>query len=131
MSILYISLGVLVGLSLFSVIMGGGWGGNNLNLMGESTAFSIDPLEGAIPIIITVMLVAGLVGINIMGSGLGDTSVRWIMAGLSYGGIWLIFSGMCFGLFVEIPIFGLIIYIGLTVMYLIGVIEKMVVGIDV
>jgi len=92
-------------------------------LTGQAT-FSIDVLTGAIAIIVGIIALATLLGIQILGSGLSDTSVRLISILSAYIGLWSVLSVLCIPLIIEIEIFGQLIYIGLTLAYTIGVIEK-------
>lgn len=122
--LLTISLGIIIALAILSVILGGDWGAINMVVAGQESTFGIDSLEGAIGIIIIIILIGALIGINIMGSGLNDQSVKLIMIVLFYVGLWLIFSLLSFPLFYNIALFGLLLYIVLTILFIIGIIDK-------
>jgi len=137
-----ISLTILIVISLFSVITGSSlkeisiesfessgqfnettssWDFSNIN-----TTFYIDEFAGALVIIITIMVIACLLGLQIMGSGLSEPSVRILTIGISYFGVWSIFSILSYQLIISIEIVGTLIYIVLTIIYTIGIINKMV-----
>jgi len=121
-----LSLGVLVSLAFLNVVVfGGDWKGSDVSFLGEQLTFSIDPLEGAIGMLMIVLLLSALVGINIMGSGLSDSSVKLIGLGIAYLGLWGTFSALSFNLFLKIPLnLGIAIYIILTIMFVISVFTK-------
>lgn len=119
-----LSLGTLVSIAILNVLFGGHWGGSDLNIIGQELTFAISPLEGALSIIIIVILLGALVGINLMGSGLSDESVKLIIIGVAYTGIWLTFSAMSFSMLLDFPVYGVFIYIVLTIMFVIGVFQK-------
>lgn len=135
-----ISLLILIVLSLFSVITGaslkevsaetlGGSGQFNetttaFDISDVNTFFYIDEFQGALVIIITVMVIATLFGLQIMGSGFSSTSVRIITIGVSYYGVWGVFSVLSYNLIISIEIIGALIYIVLTIMFSIGILNK-------
>lgn len=84
----------------------------------------IDPIVGLIAIFIVIIIVAAILGIQILASGLSPESVKFIMNAVLYFGIWSLLSVPCFNLIISIEIFGTLIYIILTIAYVIGVIQK-------
>ena len=84
----------------------------------------IDPVMGLIVIFIFIIVIAALIGIQILASGLSPESVRFIMLAILYFGIWSLLSTMCLNLILNIEIFGTLIYITLTIAYVIGVVQK-------
>jgi len=84
----------------------------------------IDPVVGLIVIFIVIIAIAAVLGIQILASGLSPESVRYIMNAILYFVIWTLLSTMCFNLIISIAIFGTLIYITLTIAYVIGVIQK-------
>jgi len=90
----------------------------------EDVFFEIDPVLGAIVIFITIGIIAGILGIQIIGSGLSDWSVRVGVLLLAYGGLWALLSILSMPLIKSIEVFGVIIYISLTIGYTVGVIER-------
>lgn len=85
---------------------------------------SVDPIIGATVIIITIMVIAGALGIQILGSGLSDSSQKAIVYSIFYIGIWTILSLLSYPLISAIDIFGLMIYTLLTLAYAVGVVQK-------
>jgi len=138
--ILGLSLLILIVLSLFSVILGNSFIGsevenvigNELLINGTTTEvgveteaiFYIDPFLGITAMIIVLVILATAVGVQVLGSGLSPTTVRIIVIGTAYGGIWVLFSLLAEPLISSIEIFGSLIYITLTIGYIWGVIQK-------
>ena len=145
--ILSLSLIILVVLALFSVIIGNVFIGsqvenvigNDLIINGTSTSveleadalFSIDPFLGLIGTIVVLVILATAVGVQFLGSGLSPTSVRIIVLGTAYGGLWLMFSLLAEPLISSIEVFGSLIYITRTIGYIWGVGQKFSGGGDV
>ena len=144
--ILALSLIILVVLSLFSVILGNSIIGsqvenvigNDLIINGTTTTvnvnanalFSIDPFLGLIGMIIVLIVLATAVGIQVLGSGLSPETVRIIVIGTAYGGLWIMFSLLAEPLISSIAVFGSLIYISLTIGYIWGVVQKIAGGGD-
>ena len=123
-------IGVVVESSLFDKLGVNGTGSEWIKLEGltVSGSFNIHALEGAIAVIIVVAVVGIGFGINVLGSGLSETSVKLIVSALAYTGIWLLLSVLSSPLLFSIEVFGGIIYIALTLGYTIGVVNKMTGG---
>lgn len=136
-----IPLFIMVFLAIFSVIVGSDWGqdlieyGTNsyatapegsgsFNTSSGSTLFGMDALSGTLLIIIIAITIVAVIGLRIFNSGLSDHSVKVISTGLLYGGIWLSLSVLGYGMLNSIEIFGSVIWVLLTLMYTIGVINK-------
>jgi len=90
----------------------------------EST-FNIDPLTGAIVIITIIGAISIVIGIQILGSGLADWSIRTAMLTTVYISLWAVLTALSMSLIIEIEMFGGLIYIALTIGYTIGVIQKL------
>lgn len=87
--------------------------------------FGLDPVFGALLILGTLVLIAGVVGVTVMGTGLSDSSTHKIFVSITYLGIWVMLSVFSFNSILEIPYeFGTVLYIGLTLMYVVGVIKN-------
>jgi len=93
-------------------------------ILSGSSNFSIGLLAGAIGIIMVVALVALGLGIQVLGSGLSETSVKTLVSGIAYTGLWLVLSVLSSPLILDIQVFGLVIYVILTIGYVLGVIQK-------
>jgi len=89
-----------------------------------TNTFAIDPTLGAIAILLGIIAIAGILGIQAIGSGLSPTSIRVIMIALMYFIMWGLLSILAEPLISSISLFGSFIYVGLTVMYIIGVVQK-------
>ena len=130
-----ISLGVMIVLTIFSIVAGANWMSLGVNSalegpegMAGAGGFSIDPISGAIGIIIVVVMLGAIFGLRFFSSGLSDTSVKTLIIGLSYGSLWILFSVFAQPLLADIQLFGSLIYITLTIGYVIGVIQKITSG---
>ncbi len=93
-------------------------------IMGSSVSFGITELEGMIVLLIVIITIASIVGIQILGSGLSDSSVRTLTIVIFYAGLWTMLSALVFNLINTIEIFGYLIYITLTIAYVLGVFQK-------
>lgn len=127
--LIIISLGLLLIITLFNVILGTSW---------ESYTFSsdfavkvgIDEYMGALALILALVAVSAVSGVSCLGSGLADPSVRFVMLSVAYGSIWGILSVLAFNLIIAIEVFGAVIYVFLTILYTIGVIQRLAGGND-
>jgi len=141
-----ISLIAMIIITLLSIISGNSFIGNTggfdtsatviingststLDLEG-SELFYIDPVLGFIIMFVAIGVLVGLLGFNVVGSGLSDTAIRVILWVTVHGAIWGLFSVLSMSLIVAIELYGSLIYIGLTGMYVFGVIQKLVGGND-
>lgn len=86
--------------------------------------FDFNPITGAILILLLLLVLAVLVGLKFAGFGLSDESVRIIINVVVYGGIWGALSLLGYGAINAIPFFGGFIYIILTIMYVLGVQQR-------
>ncbi len=93
----------------------------------ENVIFGIDTsslIVSAIFILTTITIVALATGIQFLASGLSPTSVRIFVLITGYIGIWAALSVLVFTLITSIQIFGSVIYITITIAYVIGVVQK-------
>lgn len=90
----------------------------------QQGAFYIDDLAGALVVLTGIIVVAGVIGIQILGSGLSDSGHKVIIYCLVYGGVWAMLSILASPLISQIEVFGSMIYIALTIAFVIGVIQK-------
>lgn len=112
-------------------IQGGQWGGN-ITVDGtaqriesdEQFNFGIDPVSGAIAIIVTLIALGGVVGIQVLGSGLNSVSSMAIFKLTAFYSIWAIVAVLGIGTILAIPIFGWVIFFALTLAYTIGAIGQ-------
>ena len=106
---------------------------STFEVVSENVLFSIDTstIIGAITIIsITIIGVAVITGISVLGSGINPQSTRIIILALTYAGIWVLLSTLAYGLIVSIEIFGSVIYVAITIGYILGVIQSISGGND-
>lgn len=138
---------ILSVLSVFSVILGGTWTGTPVEFVIDNTAiingtvsefsfettgmfFGIDPISGAIATIIGFVTVAALVGAQIFGSGLSDSNARALMYMIIYSSLWTMLSILSAPLIFSVPVFGAVLYVGLTIAYAVGGIQNVIRGGD-
>ncbi len=143
--IIGITLGILIVLTLFSLVLGETLIGVSATILvdntaivnGSTTTFVVEGLDvvfqidttslitAGIALIVSIIVVAGITGIQVLGSGLNPESAKIIIVITGYIGIWSALSIIAFNLITSIQIFGSIIYITLTLAYSIGVIQKL------
>lgn len=140
MSLIIFSLGVMIFLSIFAVIGGGDWMNFDIAVLPDdmTTAFELiegrDPfstgstlvvgdLAGAIAIIVIIITLGALIGIQVFGSGLSGNSVRMIILAVVYISLWTTLSLFAGDMLFSIEGFGSVIYVGLTLIYTVGVIR--------
>lgn len=140
--LILLTLSILIIIALFSMLIGGSLetqnaeliningtsagSQSNFDLFNLSSQFYIDGLAGMIVIIIVIIAIACLVGLRIFSSGLSENSVKMLTLGITYIAIWSIFSTLAYPLIISIETFGLIIYLILSIGYVIGIIQKFV-----
>lgn len=79
---------------------------------------------GLVAVIVSAIAL-GLIGLNVLGSGLSDFSVKIIWNGIVFYGLWLIFSVLSYSSIVSIPTFGIIFWFLLTFVYTLGIFNRM------
>ncbi len=95
--------------------------------------FSIDTstIVGAITIIsITLIGIALITGITVVASGLNAQSARIVILATTYTGIWILLSYLAYSLIITIEVFGGVIYVSITIAYVIGVVQSISGGND-
>jgi hypothetical protein len=139
--IVAVCLMLMAGLSLFNIVLGGTWTSisdihsisntavingtaSSFAVSGQDWVFSIDPISGAAVWLVVIVSIAALVGIRIFGSGLSEQSVRVAIMAIVYANIWTVLSVGASPLMWSIPVFVGMIYISITIVYTVGVIQK-------
>lgn len=142
MSLIIITLGIMMIITLLSIISGNDFTSYSSTQSFDQTVFNngtasefaindtavlfqIDGIVGALIILVVIATIIGLLGIQFLGSGLSDTSLSTIRTGIIYGGIWGLLSVGASALIISIQTFGTLIYLFLTILYVVGVIQKM------
>lgn len=125
----YIALASLIMLSFLNIIFGGTWLGFSLEgaVAGDlevEGSIAVDDFWGIILVLITFMALCALYGIQLFGSGLAETSIKYLTTITMYVALWGLFSLLSSNLILNIPIFGASIWLVLTFVYAIGVIKK-------
>ena len=93
----------------------------------QNLIFYIDTsnlILAGITLLTTIIIAASITGITVLGSGLNPQSSRIIVLLTAYIGLWSTLSILVFSLINSILIFGSIIYIGITLGYAFGVVQK-------
>jgi hypothetical protein len=88
----------------------------------ESDGFSINAYTGAIIWLVVIVAIGVGAGIAILGSGLAETSINLLFKAIFYGAVWGILSIFPLPLMWDIYLFGGVLYITLTIIYVISVI---------
>jgi len=74
-----------------------------------------------VSILTAFIAIATVASLKVFGSGMGETGVKIIfVCGIGLA-IWGVLSALSLSLFLEIPIFGLPIYFGLSISYIVGI----------
>ena len=143
--ILGLTLAILLMITLLSIISGGSFiSGTTENLIQnelivngtESTieyaptnlTFGIDPLVGGLIILVVIIALASVIGIRILASGLADTSIATVRTAIMYTGLWTTLSLASAPLIISIELIGAVLYIGLTIVFVIGVFQSITGG---
>lgn len=80
---------------------------------------------GVIALAIAVLVIAGIVGFNFLGSGENTVGSKFILTGISLLAIWGVFSVISLLMLAEVPYgLGSIFYFGLTTVYCLGIFMK-------
>lgn len=99
-----------------------------LSNVGASTVWDVNMTAGIIALIIALVAVGVAAGITVLGSGLSNFSVQLIYKSATYYGLWGVFSALGFVGFSSIPIFGLMLWLVLTLIYSVGFFQTLNVG---
>lgn len=143
--IIGLTLAILLVITLLSVISGGSFVAgttssefsNEVIVNGSTTtvgypdvdvAFSVDPLLGGLAILTVIIAIACVIGLQVLGSGLNDTAVATVRTVIMYTGLWTCLSLLSFPLIASIEVFGALIYIVLTIGFVIGVFRNISTG---
>lgn len=127
--LILIPLAILGFLTIFSIVAGSDWSelssslGTQNELMTQYS-FQIDEVFGAITILIVILSIVVIIGIRIFDSGLSDEAIRTITVIFMYLGIWALMSTFAHPLILQIEVFGALIYVILTIIYVIGIFQK-------
>jgi len=139
-----LSLLIMMVLVVFSLILGNGFYGiiqgitisnsaiingstSTILIEGGNVLFYIDTtnlIVGGIALLGTIVGIALISGVQILGSGLSSASVKIILIIWSFSGIWLTLTVLAINLIASIEVFGSIFYVMITVAYAVGVIKK-------
>ncbi len=90
----------------------------------DDVVFGLDPITGGLALIVTLAVLGGLITVQILGSGMSSNGSRIIMVSVFYGGLWTILSLMSYPMIVSIDIFGVLLYLTLTILFGVGVVSK-------
>ena len=142
MLLILLPLTILLFLTIFSIIFGATFTSVSLDtfvsnntiingttttigLGGDDIYFDIDPLIGATIWIVAIIILAALISIKFLGSGMGPEGVRTTLIGTAYGAVWILLSVYSNPLITQIEIVGSLLYISLTIIYALGVIRSL------
>ena len=137
-----ITLTIMLLLTILSIVFGQNFGSGIVDsttegatlINGTSTTvvlgkgdvlFSIDSIEGAIPIMAIMLVVVILLGITALATGLSPQTVKIGTFLIFYIGFWVLLSVNAEPLIRSIEIFGGLLYVVLTIGYTIGVFQNL------
>jgi hypothetical protein len=89
----------------------------------ERQTFNIWGPDGAIVILVALLAVGIVAGISVFGSGLSGTSQRMIILGTGLFGIWACLTVATTTIFQSGGVFGGLMWVGLTIMYVLGFVQ--------
>ena len=90
----------------------------------DDSVFGLDPVTGGLALIVAIAVLGALIAPQVLGTGLSDNGTRIIMVSAFYGGIWAILSLVSYPMIIAIDIFGLLLYMSMTILYAVGVVSK-------
>jgi len=90
-----------------------------------SLAFNFDAQIGFIASIVGIASLCIIFTIQILGSGISETGAKSLQIVVGYVGFWIMLSVFSNEFILEVPVFGLMFYIFLTILYAIGLFKKM------
>jgi len=138
--LIWTPLFILIVLAFLNILLGFNFGGYSVSdvvstttLIDGSTktyvseydfSFGIDEGTGWIAILVGLLTLGAVVGANVLGSGLNDTSSKAVMTIIVFTGLWSFFSVFGWNLITGIATWGVIIWFGLTLMFTVGVIKQ-------
>lgn len=91
----------------------------------EEEPFVLGGMDGALVILVAGIALAGVMGISFLGSGLSEFTQSLTLHAVVYGGVWGVFSALSYTTLTSLAVFGGLIWISLTVMYVIGFTQQM------
>lgn len=86
--------------------------------------FKISAIQGAILMITTILAIGAVVGVRVLGTGVSNISVEIITKGTFYFALWGILSAFAQPLISQIYLLGTIIYVILSLMYVVGFVQS-------
>lgn len=96
-----------------------------VELINTANSFDFDPLVFAITWITVITILAGIIGFNILATGLNASSSKIIVVGTAWSTSFIFFGITAYPLIMIIPLsWGELMYVGLTVIYAIGVFRQ-------
>lgn len=93
-------------------------------------SFDLSSPLGLIAIFSVAIVAACFVGFTFLGSGLSEFSQNATMVSIVYLSLWAVLSAAMLTLIGEIPVFGTLIWLILTMMYMIGTVSDVIGGGD-
>ena len=91
----------------------------------DATAFSFDSTTIIITIIVILLVIPGLLGVQILGSGLQDSSVKFMTAVLTKALVYMLLSLFSYSVLILLGAFGQIIFWLITFLFSLGLAESM------
>lgn len=89
----------------------------------ERQTFNIWGPDGAIVILVALLAVGIVAGVSVFGSGLSGTSQRMIILGTGLFGMWACLTVATTTIFQSGGVFGSLMWVGLTIMYVLGFVQ--------
>lgn len=93
---------------------------SNIGIDNTDINLGLDPLISAVIWIGIISAIAVASSIAVLGSGLNSGGSRWLVGGIAFTSVWIMFSTYPFPIIIDFGTIGIITYFVLTLIYAIG-----------
>lgn len=116
-----IPLIIWLALTVFSILFGNVPSISQVGVKSQTWSINISDTELITSAFIGLAVIVAIIGLEVFGSGLDSESVRMIISIIFYAGLWAIFLELSIPLIRSIEIYGWVIDIMLSLLFLIGI----------
>jgi len=115
---------LLEGIVSNSILINGS--STTISIPQSDVSFNFDPVIGAITWIVSITVLSGVVGIQVVGSGLNTSSTKMIVMGTAWITAFIFFGMIAYPLIITIPdLWGELLFLIMTIWYAFGVFEQL------
>ena len=94
--------------------------GTNIGIDNTDITLGLDPLISAVIWITIISAVAVASSIAVLGTGLSSGGSRWLVGGIAFSSVWIMFSTYPYPIITGFGDIGVLVYFALTLVYAIG-----------